>query len=347
MATNWIERFGNDGNNLFFLDSASNKIYICDTFNYEIDFWGFAGDIINPFTQFRDISVHQDRGLLIPDKYHSFQILDLKKGNVISEIQVKKRDDGYRSDLNYLTSVSRDYDVYVIPYNQSSILHFNTQTGVCEDIRSYVDEFKTIRTKTDGSDWASFMNAKLINSILYVPLRFTNIILLYNIETQEYEFAEIGKQKKSFVDICQDGAVFWLSSEEGQIIKWDKSNGVTELVLDYSLSGIPVVSTGRMPFPYIFDIGEELLVFDDKYAAVRIDKSSMKVNVIDEIGEAASYCHVCTREFNGVIYSHCPYNDTIVSVNKGTMEMEVHKIKYKKNVGNRIFKGFIDLVVQG
>ena len=144
-----------------------------------------------------------------------------------------------------------------------------------EYIDNYRDDIEEIRREEDNIGTGIFSNAKAIMDKLYIPLRFTNRLMIYDAVTREYEILRIGQNKYCYTDVCYDGSQLWLTTIDGDVFVWDRGSERTEKVFSYSQSRLTSnIRDGRSPYPYIFSDSEFIFVFDYVYPVIKINKNS-------------------------------------------------------------------------
>ena len=342
-----MERFAVDEKYIWLFDLYSCAIFSVDILTGEAYFCGFAGDKKwNQFYSFQDMISWDNKLFLIPNSFHSIQVFDTKRRKIISEIPyTENRDEHYISSLKFLTSVRVEKEAFVIPYNQSFILGIDFETNQLEYIDNYRDDIEEIRREEDNIGTGIFSNAKAIMDKLYIPLRFTNRLMIYDAVTREYEILRIGQNKYCYTDVCYDGSQLWLTTIDGDVFVWDRGSERTEKVFSYSQSRLTSnIRDGRSPYPYIFSDSEFIFVFDYVYPVIKINKNSGIASIAEEMGEAARYSHVCAREHAGKIYSHCPSQNKIVIFDSTTREFRILTIKHAPDIGREMLESFIDTI---
>lgn len=348
MMHGWIDRFAIDDNGFcWFLDSLSRSIYRMHIDSGETEFWGFSGDKCSGLHLFQDIVVWNQKALLIPHEYHSFQILALNNGEILTEIpcyDIDKED--YTSDLRFVTGVYQESVVYVIPYNYPVMTKIDLSTGLCEYFDFCMEDVETLHQTEDLCKMGRFHNAKIIGNKIYAPLRFTNVFLIIDTDLRKYNIIRVGKRGNRFVDICYDGENFWLTSDEGDIFVWNGKSETIEVVFSYSKCGFkPCVVHGNCPYPYIFEYGNNLIVFDDCYPVVKINRVTGNAIIANDLGEFAHYACFCAREKAEKLYSYFPYQCKFAIMDKINGNITNIDIKLPTGTGKKILTRFIDEIV--
>ena len=348
MMHGWIDRFAIDDKGFcWFLDSLSRSIYRMHIDSGETEFWGFSGDKCGGLHLFQDIAVWNQKALLIPNEYHSFQIIALDNGEILAEIPCY--DSGksdYTSDLRFVTSVCWGSIVYIIPYNYSVMPKIDLSTGMFEYFDIYTEDVELLHKTEDLCRTGRFHNAKIIGNKIYAPLRFTNVFLIIDTDSYEYSIIRVGKKENRFVDICYDGKIFWLTSDEGDVFIWDGKSETIDVVFRYSKSGFEqCILNGGCPYPYIFEYGNSVIVLDDYYPVIKINRVTGNAVMAEEFGEIAYYACFCAREKAGKIYSYFPYQGKFVVVDKLSGNIGKINIRLPAGTGRKVLTRFIDDVV--
>lgn len=183
-------------------------------------------------------------------------------------------------------------NVYFAGGSYPAIVKVNIHT---KEIRYIEEPFDVCNIIAERNDLFSRCQHELIEGNLYLPCCIDNCVLKINLDTEKFQWLEIGEKYNRFAGITFDGTSFWLSPRlNTPIVKWDGKSSVNEFPLpneftqkSCNLSGC--LGVGKQIFFYglISDFSlaisseNQLSVFPGKYAfAKRIDDS---ISVFQEI----------------------------------------------------------------
>lgn len=122
----------------------------------------------------------------------------------------------------YHICFSHKNKVYFLGNSGVASIFLDTKNNQVTEITDWLYDFKK---NYNNITWVTtHMNVCVVDDCFWVALKGENILLQYNMESDEYQFWEVGKQKIQYTTICFDGSYFWLTGDKKLIIRWDKEN---------------------------------------------------------------------------------------------------------------------------
>ncbi|MGQ8873597.1 hypothetical protein [Paenibacillus sp. TSA_86.1] len=115
--------------------------------------------------------------------------------------------------------------LYMLPLNYSALVRYDMYNGTFKYYPEVVDKVKALYSnKIDG---LYFMNAFIIEGdLLLMAAAQTNVILEFNMITENINLYRVGKSENGFYGMEYDGENYWIiPNGEGSIMKWNRKTG--------------------------------------------------------------------------------------------------------------------------
>ena len=158
-----------------------------------------------------------------------------------------------------------------------AILKVDLNSYVIWKIEAPFDEQKRIDVESNELYFRGDFVYK--DNILYLASCRDNTVLIFHLDTQAYEWIEIGRRENRYSGIAWDGEYFWLAPRKNtSIVKWDGKNQVIEYeiplakkVNGISYSGV-IVKENQIIIPALYGGNADSIIlnndgimkFDDK-----------------------------------------------------------------------------------
>lgn len=121
--------------------------------------------------------------------------------------------------------------IYILCGGEKNIpmIRLDTETLKVECCSQWLD-YAQCKYQKDEIINIAHTNLCIKGDSLFLPLNIEDLILEYNLSTDEYKFYELPKLGMCYYTINYDGRYFWLTGDNKAIIKWDKdTNNCIEL----------------------------------------------------------------------------------------------------------------------
>lgn len=130
------------------------------------------------------------------------------------------KSDGGLVRKHYQLCFNYQDNIYLLSVSEAAMLCLDTNNNKISDISKWMQEFKK---KFKHSTYVETLaNICIIENCFWVAIHGNNVLLEYNMLTNEYHFWNVGKRKIQYVTVSFDGKYFWLSGDEKFIVRWEK-----------------------------------------------------------------------------------------------------------------------------
>lgn len=110
--------------------------------------------------------------------------------------------------------------VYLLGGKGSTMLCIDSVTNRIKEATEWIFDFK----KKYNCDAAvrTHSNICIVENCFWVAIEGNNLLLEYNMDTDDYCFWNVGKREIQYVTVTFDGNFFWLSGDKNFLIRWEK-----------------------------------------------------------------------------------------------------------------------------
>jgi len=132
----------------------------------------------------------------------------------------------------FMASICYNETLYIFPIYYNSIVKYDLITGIAVENDKLCNELEKYRY----DDKAFYFTRGLMDNgdKLFLTTPLVNIIIIYDMQTDNYDIHHIGKSENSYATIVYDGKYFWLFPlNGGAIVKWDGVSNNYEELCDY------------------------------------------------------------------------------------------------------------------
>lgn len=102
------------------------------------------------------------------------------------------------------------------------MLYLDVAHNQVKEISGWIHEF--IAKYGHEAAVSTHMNICIVEDCFWVALNSDNVLLQYNMQTDEYKFWNVGTRRIQYVTVSFDGDYFWLSGDQRFIVRWKKEN---------------------------------------------------------------------------------------------------------------------------
>ncbi len=292
---------------------------------------------------FQDLVCFDNKLMIIPNKGQFIHLIDLTN-YLEKRIEIKDRKSThFKSDLKFHFAVHLNGHVYVIPYSYPAIIHYDTR----KNEETYIDEFVEEIEAIDKKGVGMFYSSCLVGDKIYLTICGANSVFCFDTKNEEYHFYKVGDEQNRYVSICFDNDTFWLMTKDGKLVRWNKDTGETQSIFDYDSSGI--VRTGKpewtADYSFIFSVENEILIFNNCYQVVKVNSNTGSCGVLEEMGKACDYNHVCVRRVGNSIISYCKEESCITIYNCIDKRVRILPLKMAEKIEEKKLQALINEIV--
>jgi len=158
-------------------------------------------------------------------EYISIYNIETEKIKQIKIPKICMERDTYNHKLKFSSAIYRDGYIYILPFTYPGIVKLNTETKEINIISNWVTE-----------DECFYRGGMCIdNDYIYIPNGRNNIVLEFNIKTEEVKLYRVGKNNNGAVCIRKWKEYFWIVPRlKGSVVCWDaKKNQVIYEINEY------------------------------------------------------------------------------------------------------------------
>lgn len=208
---------------LFILTRDTQCLFEYYPLTRKINFCGTVRSKLGQF--FIGMTIYEDKLYIAPYEADVFCIYDIKTRE-FQRISLK-RTGSCDKRKRYKICFSYQRKIYFLGGRGTVMLRIDTDTNDVEEITEWD---KIFYKKFGYETWVrSHQGVCIADCCFWVALEGNNILLQYNMVTNEYYFWNVGTKKMQYVTVSFDGKYFWLSGEEKAIVRWKReTNEVKE-----------------------------------------------------------------------------------------------------------------------
>lgn len=113
------------------------------------------------------------------------------------------------------------------------VIKLDMETGEMHYIRDNFEHFQQVEK---GGVVVCRQDCCQVEEKLYAACLRGNIVLAYDMQTEKIEIHQIGDSDNRYITVTHDGSVFWLTTINGEIIRWNSRTDETRKI-DLNISG--------------------------------------------------------------------------------------------------------------
>lgn len=220
-----------DGNIFYFIASEMNLIFSLDVTSLEIKIVSMIPEKVSVKKEYLgSITVYQDELYIGSIETKDIWIYNLKKNEWK---KLERKDLPHIGTGGLLQSFVYKNWIYMLGSSYPAIIKINSETKKMIYIEKPFEE-----KEKDNIDDAFFRAQHVIkDDVLFIPCCLDNTVLLFNLNTEEYEWHKVGSENNRYSGITFDGKNFWLSPRlNSPIVMWDGEKSIREFQLSYEYS---------------------------------------------------------------------------------------------------------------
>ena len=175
-------------------------------------------------------SLSRNQMLFVPFYHGDIVEYTIEKRNFSSLVEMKRENLIKRMPSNHVYQHNGKLFFFGCG-DDASILIFDKKTGKWHTDDLWIDKFE----KLYGVRTTQYYpyDACRLSQFVWVTLREKNMVMRYDMETNESRFYKIQSSPNSFVTICYDGESFWLTGDAEEIVRWDPVSGKADSFADF------------------------------------------------------------------------------------------------------------------
>ena len=163
------------------------------------------------------------------------------------------------------TAIMYGTDLFLVPGDYPGIVRFNMKSKQFFYYKKCIEEVCEITgNKEQGVRFTKWNINQYGEKIHLVPCE-TNIILIFNMRTFDYQVVRVGNDV-NYVAMISDEHYDWLLTEEPRIVRWEKQTGARQ---EYNLC-LEETVPGQIPFLDVLDFGDRLYLFPYHAKQIRV-----------------------------------------------------------------------------
>lgn len=219
-------------------------------YHYKTGKINLCGTVRSKLAQsFVSMTLCGDKIYFAPYETEIFCIYDIKRRKFqrisLGKIKGKAKWKYYKICFSYQEKI------YFLGGKGTSMLCIDTKTNEIEEIAEWSNSFKN---KFGFETWIrTHQHICITEHCFWVALEGNNMLLQYNMITNEYCFWNIGIKKMQYVTVSFDGEYFWISGEKKVIVRWKKETNEIKEFEDFPKGFI--VGDGKIGWKELFSCG--------------------------------------------------------------------------------------------
>lgn len=216
--------------NIIWVQSVtSRELYRLDANSLEYRFIGQIPSedpsFVNP--RYSSMVMIQNKIYFFPERTNGIAVYDVCTEN-FSEMLLPRAIDliDYKltNGIHFHKAIVFGSCIFLMPHSFPAIVKYNTSNSEFEQITDWIVPLKKSEIGKTRNHNRFFGWIKKVDSYIYATSDASNIIFVFNMETNRSEFYRVGEKEQVFSDICFDGKCFWLLDQKGEnVVRWDKA----------------------------------------------------------------------------------------------------------------------------
>lgn len=161
--------------------------------------------------------------------------------------------------------------VYFVPFGGHAIIELNQET---DELHYYNQCYEYISNMISVEPTLLYGGSIVERDKIWFVCRQINVVICFDTKKKETDCYVVGEDKSGFKSICYVDNSFWIYTNKGDLIQWDKSNGVKQIIHDLGGDDPENVDIGLHK-------GKLLLAGQSMYHCVEVDVKSGECEKID------------------------------------------------------------------
>lgn len=239
-----------EDNYVWFVDIKYHRLCQMDTRTGKIEVLGKIPESEGILSiSYIDIVKYQDRLIMIPNSATGICEYSLTTRQ-FSKYYFRKEDASFK----FGRVVQYKNDLYLLPQEYPAILRYNLDTRVISYYYECIEDMRSRMDKRYG--WAPFVwGACTYENLLFLASAWSNHLMIFNMNTDEYEICEVGEENNLYRGIVADKMYCWLIQQGGKsVVRW---NRITNETIEYDKYPEGFIS-GNIIFKNIIKIDDKL-----------------------------------------------------------------------------------------
>ncbi len=277
MKTIAIEDCERIGDKLYFIDKKINLVYCMGIMTGEIVIIGSMPEEKIFSNRLGAKIIHYNNSLYFSPMYAK-KIWKYNLNTLEWTGYERKNLPNWTNDQDMFQAVLWHNKIFFIGSHYPAIIVFDLETDSMEYIvEPYCEIYKTAEAKMDACFRTDYVQ---IGDVIYMASCVTNEVFMFNLESYEYNYIEVGNKNYSYSGIDYDGELFYLSPRKnGPIIVWDGKKIIREISIssiygdkDIYIFGGVVCKNNEVYFPSCFHDYSLVLENKSDYNSLRAYK---------------------------------------------------------------------------
>jgi len=218
-----FENMLNDESCLWITELLSNKLYSIDKETRRAALVGaFPGENAFGCRLFTSMAMNNGKLYFAPFAAEAVAVVDTATHTferIALDYNMVANSQCYHAQMKFYTAVAYEQYVYFIPFSFPAIVRYDTISGT---VAYYTDWVAGLESYAKGSQRYYFRSAAVVGKHIYAASVNTNIVLVFDTESNRSTILTVGPDGNGFSSICYDGRFFWLAPQRGnELVKWD------------------------------------------------------------------------------------------------------------------------------
>jgi hypothetical protein len=224
--------------------------------------------LFGSISQYCDIIKLKDRVIMQPFKANA-----VCEYNLI-ESQFRKVYFDRPVNLNFNRIIPYKQYLFMIPKFYPAIVRIDTETGEYSYFTGCINELISLTDNYKEDEPLFIWGVETKDNLLFMASAQTNLVLEFNMDTEEYKFHRVGKSSNKYFGMAFDGNDYWMIPYLGKsIIRWNYETGKTIEYETYPKN----FQCGNVPFRNIIACQGFMLAFPNDANMI------LKIDYINEI----------------------------------------------------------------
>lgn len=223
------EQLYDDGVSLWFAAIDFNALFRMDKNTWNPEYMGsFPGSDIHEVRITSGVTCRDNKLYFAPFNGSEFYVYDIDRQTFKTIGIPETLSVSIKSRQSFISVTAYNQYIFYIGYTFKGIVRYDCKS---DEVQCYDDWVSELDQLTGERDSIYFIYVHPVNNKLYCPCIFAKAVMIFDMDTCEYEIMKLNSKAEGFRSIAYDGKSFWLASEfdDQYLVEWDgKSKGVIE-----------------------------------------------------------------------------------------------------------------------
>ncbi|MEF9940866.1 MAG: CDP-glycerol glycerophosphotransferase family protein [Lachnospiraceae bacterium] len=186
-----------------------------------------------------------------------------------------------KQELLFSTGIQYKESIYLLPCYYDGVLKFDVETGEATKYTECIKQLRVLRGKTKINQLFR-KDMIIVDSTFYVVSYYSDIIMSYDMDTQEFQLHSLEQGKYKYNHMCYDGEDFWIvSSDIARILRWNIKTGQKTVYDDFPLE-LPLQNESDFE-DIVYYGGDIWLIPSKNNCVVRLERTTGKMDIIKQL----------------------------------------------------------------